>query len=212
MTPIRKPHRAGRAVAAAAVAGAALLAGCASTRLDAQWSDPQLPANMLRGARIVVACEAHDLVVKRICQDLLAAEVAARGATPVVGPDTGSPASGRPLGDEPYLTAARGAGARALWTHHVAPAAAGVSPGVSVGLGVFGIGGGGVHGGVGVSAPIGGGRTSIGYVLDSRVTDARSGRLLWTARASAPPSSDVRLQLDELTKAVFGAADKAQLF
>lgn len=211
MNPICKRHGARRAVAAAAVGGAALLAGCASTQLDAQWSDPQLAVHLLRGAKVMVACEAPDLVVQRICEDQLTAELVARGASPTVAPAAGA-ASGRQAGDEQLLTAARAAGARALWIHHVAPAAASVSPGVSIGVGVFGMGGGGVHGGVGVSAPIGGARASIGFSLDSRVTDARSSRLLWTARASTAPSSDLPMQMSELTKAVFGAADKAQLF
>ena len=53
---------------------------------------------------------------------------------------------------------------------------------------------------------------TTGYTSNSRLTDAASGRLLWTAKATAPPSSDVKTQLDELTKAVFEAADKANLF
>jgi len=36
--------------------------------------------------------------------------------------------------------------------------------------------------------------------------------VLWTAKASAPPSGDVNTQLNELTKVVFGAADSAKLF
>ncbi|HEY0858264.1 MAG TPA: hypothetical protein VGE16_14460 [Albitalea sp.] len=212
MSSLRQAPASHRAAPAALAAAAVLLAGCASTRLDAQWSDPQLSANPLRGARIMVACEAHDLVVKRICQDQLAAEVVARGATPVIAPDTTNPAPGRPLGDEQYLNAARNTGARALWTHYVAPATASGGSGVSVGLGAFGIGGGSVRGGVGVSLPVGGGQTSFGYSLNSRVTDARSGRLLWTAKATAPPSNDLNLQLYELSKAVFAAADKTPLF
>lgn len=212
MTPLRQAQLIRCTAAAACAVGTALLTGCASTRLDAQWSDPQLAANTLRGARVMVACEAYDLVVKRICQDQLAAEVTARGATPVIAPDTTNPAPGRPLGDEQYLVAARSASARAVWTHYVAPAAASGGSGVSVGLGAFGIGGGSVRGGVGVSVPVGGGQSSFGYSVNSRVTDARSGRLLWTAKASAPPSNDLHMQLNELTKVVFGAADKAQLF
>jgi hypothetical protein len=91
-------------------------------------------------------------------------------------------------------------------------AAAGASPGVSIGLGAFGIGGGSVRGGVGVSAPIGGGQTNYGFALNGRVTDVRTGQVVWTARATTPPSSDSSAQLGELTRSVFGAADQAQLF
>jgi hypothetical protein len=68
----------------AGLAGALLMAGCASTQLDAQWVDPQLANSSLRGAKVLVACEAAEAVVKRICQDRLAAEVTAHGATPVM--------------------------------------------------------------------------------------------------------------------------------
>jgi hypothetical protein len=87
-----------------------------------------------------------------------------------------------------------------------------VNPGITLGIGGFGFGSGGVSGGVGVSAPIGGGGVSTGYASNTRLTDATSGRLMWTARATAPPSKDLNTQLSELTRAVFGAADKAQVF
>jgi hypothetical protein len=193
-----------------------LLAGCASTRLDAQWSDPQLAPGSLRGARVMVACEAHDLVIKRICQDQMAAEVKARGGTPVAAPDTTNEAPGRPLGADQYLPPARNAGAKAVITQYVTQADVSVSGPSSVSFGIggfgFGGGGGGISTGVGVSAPVGGGRTNVGYAISSNVTEASSGRLLLTAKASSPPSPDVTAQLNELTKIVFAAADNAKLF
>lgn len=186
----------------AVAALAAMLGGCASTRLDAQWSDPQLAAGSLRDARVMVVCESDDPTLQRLCQDEVSAELVARGATPIVAPDGTGPQT---------LEAARRAGARAVMTHHVTLAAAQPGPAVSIGLGAFRIGG-GVSGGVGVTTPIGVGQTRASYALSSRLTAAESGRLLWTAAASSPPSPDVKRQLSELTKAVFEAADKAQLF
>ncbi len=86
-----------------------------------------------------------------------------------------------------------------------------VSPGFSLGIGGFGFG---RHsaGGVGVSAPIGGGQVSSGYSASSRVTDVASGRLMWSARATTPPSSDINAQLADLSKTVVDAAQKAGLF
>jgi hypothetical protein len=188
------------------------LAGCASTRLEAQWSDPQLAPNSLRGARVMVVCEAYDLAVKRICQDQMAAEVVARGGTAVSGPDAVAGAAVRPLNNDQYLGAARDANAKAVLTHSITTADVSSGSGVSIGLGAFGIGGGSVRGGAGVSVPVGGQQTHTGYAMNSRVTEVASGKLLWTAKASASPSSDVSAQLSELNKAVFGAADKAQLF
>jgi len=198
--------------AAAAASIAALLAGCASTRLDAQWSDSQLAPNSLRGARILVACEAHEAVLKQICQDQLVAEVVARGATPVVAPDIPVAGPARAPGNEPYVDAARGAGAKAVLTHAVTVADVSAGSGMSIGIGGFGIGGGNVRGGVGVSVPVGGNQPNTGYAMSSRLSDTANGRLLWSAKASASPSSDVNAQLAELTKALFGAADKAQLY
>jgi hypothetical protein len=196
---------------AAALSGAALLAGCASTQVDAEWSDPQLArANPLRGARVLVACDAFELVIRQICQDQLAAAVVARGASPVFPPAHVAIATDRSI-DAQLLPAARDAGAKALMVMTVAVAVNDVSPGFSIGIGGFGFG---RHSGVGVGvdAPIGGGRVTSGYSANGRVTDVPSGRLVWTAKATSPPSSDVAGQMGELSRAVLGAAEKAGLF
>jgi len=86
-----------------------------------------------------------------------------------------------------------------------------VSQGVSLGLGLGGFGR-SLGGGVGVSAPIGGGQVSQGYAASGRVTDVASGRLMWTARASSPASSDVNQQFVELSKSMLDAAAAAGLF
>jgi len=189
---------------------ATVLAGCAATRLDAQWVDPQLAAGALRGARVLVACEAQDTTLKRVCQDQLAAEVVARGATPVLLADDAPPAG--PATDERYAQEARRAGARATLAQAIAPYGSHVSPGFSIGFGGFGFGHGGVGAGVGISAPIGGGQLTTGYAASTRVIDAASARVLWSARASSPPSQDVNGQLRELARAVFESADKSGVF
>ena len=165
---------------------------------------------MLRGARVLVACDAFEVVIRQICQDQLASEVVARGATPVfLAP--GFPVATDRSVDAQLLPAAREAGAKAMMVMTVAVAVNDVSPGFSIGVGGFGFG---RHSGVGlgVEAPIGGGRVTSGYSANGRVTDVPSGRLVWTAKATAPPSSDVNAQMGELSKAVLGAADKAGLF
>jgi hypothetical protein len=197
----------------AALAGALLMAGCASTQLDAQWVDPQLAATSLRGAKVLVACEAAEAVVKRLCQDSLAAEVIAHGGTAVMAPQTSLDTSAlRSPNDEPYLSAARAAGARAVLATTVAPSSTTVSPGFSLGIGGFGVGSGGFGGGIGVSAPIGGGQVSSGYSANARITNAENGRLMWTGKASSPPSGDVNGQVAELARTVMNAAGKAGLF
>ena len=204
-----RPGPASRIAALAALASA-LVAGCASTQLDAQWADPAIGPGLLRGARVLVACDAAELVIRQICQDRLGAEVVARGATPVFLAPNFPVATDRSL-DPQLLPAAREAGARAMMVMTVAVAVADVSPGFSVGIGGFGFGrSSGV--GVGVEAPLGGGRVTSGYSANGRVTEVSSGRLAWTAKATAPPSSDVNGQMGELSRAVLGAAEKAGLF
>lgn len=190
-----------------------LLAACASSpQLDAQWTDPQLGAhsNLLRGAKVLVACEAHDLAVRQVCQDQLAAEVIARGSTPVFVSSDTTITPDRAV-DGQLVPAARSADAKAVLVITLAPVATDVSPGFSVSIGGFGFGRGSAVG-VGVAAPIGGGRIATGYSASGRVTDVSTGRLVWTASAAAPPSSDLSAQLGALCKAVLDSADKAGIF
>jgi hypothetical protein len=191
--------------AALLLGAAATLAGCASTQLEAQWVDPQFAAGSLHGARVLIACEASEMVVQQMCQDQLAAELVARGATPVPLPQATVPNA------EAYAQAARNGGASVVLTQRVVPYGTTVSPGFTVGVGGFGFSSGG-SAGVGVSAPVGGGQLSTGYAADTRLTDVGTGRLLWTAKASSPPSHDVQTQVQELARAIFASADKSGVF
>ena len=173
--------------------------GCAGPVLDAQWRDPQLTAGYLRGAKVLVRCEAGEVVLQRICEDQLVAGLAARGVTASVAAGPGEAA------------AARATGAKAVFNVAVAVASQAVSSGVSIGFGLGGFGS-NVGGGVGVSAPVGGGRVSTGYSASGRISDAASDRLMWTARATTAPSTDVNAQLAELARTMLDAADKAALF
>ena len=206
---ISKLLRTGAAIASGLTVLA--LGACASgPQLDAQWRDPTLTGNFLRGARVLVACDAYEVVIRQVCQDQLASEVTARGATPVFVPPTTALFTDRSI-DAQLLPAARDAGASAMLVMTVAVAVNDVSPGFSIGIGGFGFGrNSGV--GLGIDAPIGGGRITSGYSANGRVTDVSNGRLVWTAKATSPASSDVGAQMAELSKAVLGAADKAGLF
>jgi hypothetical protein len=186
------------------------LAGCASTQLDAEWRDPQLSAGWLRGARVLVACDAFEAVIVQLCRDQVASAVAAQGATPVFVPPN-FPISPTRAVDPQLLLAARDAGAKAMLVVTVAVASSNVSQGVSIGIGGFGFGSSG-GGGVGVSAPVGGGNVTSGYAANGRLTDVASERLLWTAKATSPPSGDVNAQMSELSKTLFAAAAKAGVF
>ncbi|HWH84897.1 MAG TPA: hypothetical protein VNU71_21940 [Burkholderiaceae bacterium] len=203
-------HRPLTALAAAAAA-AALLAGCATTQVDAQWRSVELPPTYLRGSTVIVACESAELVLRRVCEDQVAGDLRSRGIRVVVAAPGGGAVPPTGLPDQQYLPAAREQGAKAVMLVGVGLAAQSVSPPVSLSIGGFGFG---RHsaGGVGVTAPIGGGQVSAGYAINARITDVASGRLMWTARAAAPPSSDVNAQFAELTGSVLDAARDAGLF
>jgi hypothetical protein len=195
-----------------AAAAGALLAGCASTRLDAQWTDPQAGAMAMRGGRVLVACEAYEPVVKRLCQEQMAARVRAAGAQPVLAPESPQSSPGRPVADDQLLATARANNARGLLstTMTIAGSAA-PSSGMSVGLGGFG-GGRHVGGGIGVSLPIGGAQSQDAYSANSKLVDVGSGRMIWSAKATTPTSTDVAQQVSELARTVFESAQKAGLF
>ena len=199
---------------AALGAAASLLAACASTRLDAEWADQQGQqggAASLRGARVFVVCDAREAVIRQLCRERVAAEVVARGATPIMAAEPSDASKAQSRGDSDHAEAARVAGARAVLVQRLAPYGSHPSPGLSLGIGGFNVGG-DVGVGVGVSAPIGGGQIITGYSASARLIDVSSGRLFWSAKASSPPSQNVPRQLTELTRTVFGSADKLGVF
>jgi hypothetical protein len=172
----RRPRTSGAGIAAAR----ALLDGLRrDDQLEAQWSDPSLGPKLLHGARVLVACDAHEVVVRQICQDELAREVVARGATPVFLAPGFPVATDRAI-DPQLLPAAREAGAKAMMVMTVAVAVQDVSQPFQIGIGGFGYGGGGGSAGVGISAPVGGGRVTFGLFGE------RSGH----RRAERPPRLD----------------------
>lgn len=199
----------GLAVAALFAAGGLFIAGCASTRLDAQWSDPQFQGRSLRGAKVLVVCNANEPVVRRICQEKLAAQVAASGATPILGPeDVAAGPSDR------TLAAARGAGATAVFGSAIGPEAVVVGAGPTFGFGIGGISGGGVGGGVGISFPFGGGggQVDTGYAANVVVTDVATGQLMWTSKVTTSSWQSLDTQVSELVRVAVEAAQKAGLF
>ena len=211
MDPLSRLARRSCTLAILAGGTAALLAGCAGPTVDVQWRNAELPAAYLRGATVLVSCETPDMVLKQICEERVLADLSAHGALPLL-PAPGTVAAMQPgVADVQYLPPARASGAKAVFSVTLGPSSQSVSPGVLLSVGGIGFGG---HsaGGIGVSAPIGGGRVSSGYSANGRITDVASGRLMWTARASTPPSSDVGAQLAELSRTVLDAADRAGLF
>jgi hypothetical protein len=202
---------------AGAAAALLVIGGCASTgtNLDTQWSDPALANVSLRSAKVLVSCDAYDLALRRICEEQMAAELTARGASPTIAADVDGALTGQNVSDEQRVQAARAASAKAAFAVRVrqAETRVGGGSGVSIGIGGFGIGGGSTRGGVGVgvSVPVGG-QASTGHAANGTLLDSSSGRALWTATASTQPSSDYAGQMGELAKTLLGAAEKSGAF
>lgn len=178
---------------------AVALAACATTRMDAQWTNPDYQGRNVRGASVLVACEAQDLTLQRICEDQLAAAVSARGAKPTLNSQL-SAAATPPAGNDPYLAAAKRVGARAIVRMTLSagqPVA--VDSGPSVGIGAGG-GGGRVGGGLGISFPIGGARVSQAFGAETALIDPANGATMWSGRASSSTAQNVTGQITELAQ------------
>ena len=192
-------------------------AGCASTtRLDSQWSDPAVAPTSLQGAKVLVVCDADEAPLRQICQDQMRSEVTARGATAVAFDDTdralagNAAAASKPTNE--YVTIARERGASAVLRTRAMPSLSRPDSGVSLGFGL-GTFGSGVGLGVGMSTPVGGGgNATVGYAAETSITDVRSGKLMWTGRATTAPSKEVNKQMAELATALLAGAQKAGWF
>jgi hypothetical protein len=189
-----------------------LLSGCATTQMEAQWRDPQLTPKVLQGKTVLVVCRGPDMTLERICEDRLAAQAqaagvkVARAALPAAGADRA----------EAVRQAARAAGADVVLATTLEPAAAEYigSSGGSVGVGVGGSSGswGSRSGaGIGISLPIGG-ASGPGLGASSSVTDAASGKLLWSGRARSPRSASEADQVGDLARVTVEALKAAGLF
>lgn len=204
-------HRRLAARAALLLCATLWLGGCASSKLVAQWSDPQFAGRLAPGAKVVVACQASDLTLRRLCADRIGEQLLASGMQPLPAPQ------GIEAADEAaLLRAARAVGAAALLHTTVAAEVATVAASPSIGIGIGGFGGGYRSGGgvgIGVSAPLGaGGPAETGFGASAGLSDVASGKLMWSARASAAPSSDVNRQIAELAAQLVDAARQSGLF
>lgn len=186
---------------------AVVLAACASTKMEAQWSNPDFRNVKLRDQTVMVACQARDFTVQAVCEDQAAAQLATRGVKPVkfAVSNTGVAPT-----NEAIDAAAKRANASAVYRTTLSTSIPTVSPGPTIGIGV---GGGGYRGGAagGVSMPIGGSTVSEAYASDTAIVDVSSGKLMWSGRATSPTGGDVTSQLTDLTRVVFDALQTSGL-
>lgn len=196
-----------------AIALAALwLAGCATTQLDAQWANPDYAGRSLRGAPVLVVCEAQEPTLQRICEDQVAGQIAALGGVPTRHSQVAVQAAAPVAGTDPYLASARGIGARAIVRTTLTPTAAVASQtGPTIGIGVGGGSGGGFGMG-GISFPVGGTRVSNTYSTETAILDPATGAIMWSARASSATAQDVTAQIAELARTAAGGIKQAGFF
>lgn len=209
-----------RGLAAALVigSGAGMMAGCATTEVNVQWTDPEFAGRSLRGEKVLVVCDAPDVAIRGVCQDQVAAQVRASGATPVISADAGLTVGPPPANDK-TLAAARAAGAKAILGSTIGPDVTVVSPGASVGIGVGGYsssggyrGSTGTGGSVGVGFPVGGGQATTGYAANMVLTDVATVRLMWTGKITTPATQNIGAQIGELARVGVEAARAAGFF
>jgi len=198
--------------------GVGMMAGCATTQVNVQWSDPEFAGRSLRGEKVLVVCDAPDVAIRGVCQDQVAAQVRASGATPVISPDAGLTVGPPPTNDK-TLAAARAAGAKAILGSTIGPDVTVVSPGASIGIGVGGYsssggyrGSTGTGGSVGIGLPVGGGQATTGYAANMVLTDVATVRLMWTSKVTTPASQNVGAQIGELARVGVEAARAAGFF
>lgn len=202
-------HRGGRlrcGLWLSTAAAALLAAGCAATtEVGAVWIDPQFKGRSFAGQTVWVVCDAGaQQTLRRLCEDRLSEEVAAGGGKAVRPSDAAAALPDAAA----YLPAARSAGAAAVLRGVVAPGAQSYQPGPQFSFGIGGFGGGSssVGGGIGVALPAGAGSVNTGFAMDLGITDIASGKLVWSARSTAPPSKDLNMQITELARTTMAAA------
>jgi hypothetical protein len=187
---------------------AGLTAACATTKMDAQWSNPEFAGKSLRGATVLVVCQARDFTTQAVCEDQAAAQLESRGIKTlkfaVVSPNA-------PPAPEVVETTAKRANAAAVYRSSLSTYTPAVSSGPTIGIGVGGFGGsygggGGYRGGGvggGVTLPVGGGTVNEAFASDTAIIDVVTGKLMWSGRATSPSGSDTTSQLADLTRVTF---------
>lgn len=202
-------HRSFALKIAAALALVATLAGCASTRLDAVWTRPELAGKRIEGPVLVVGV-ARDETIRRVYEDDMVAKLGARGIRTIASYTVVPGALG---GDDHQrlLEAARKAGARYM----LSTAVIGQDREVVVtqdphwGFGFAGWRG--WYGSYwGMAFPV---RTDVRsysvYVAQTALIDVAADRIDWTARSRTTEPSNVeretRAFVDLILEAMAGA-------
>jgi hypothetical protein len=192
-------------------ASVALLAACASTSLEGSWSNPALPREPISGPVLVVGV-ARDDIVRRVYEDGMVAQLAARGikAMPSYSLVAG------PLGPKAHdevLAAARKAGARQLLSTAVIgqdrEQVVTQDPGPFIGMGGYGRWYGAYWG---MSFPV---RTEVRsyavYTAQTSLVDVAGEQLRWTARTRTADPRDVTRETQAFVDVIVKSMTDAKL-
>jgi len=183
---------------------------CATTKMDAQWSNPEFAGKSLRGATVLVVCQARDFTTQAMCEDLAASRLEARGIKTV---KFAALSPNAPPAPDVVEAAAKRADARAVYRSSISTYTPAVSSTPTIGIGVGGVGGSGGYGGGyrggsvggGITLPVGGGTPNEAFASDTAIVDVATGKLVWSGRATSPGGSDTTSQLADLTRVTFEA-------
>lgn len=192
---------------------AVLLGGCATPQMEGQWRDPQFAAKSMQGRAVLVVCRGLDLTLERICEDRLATDAQAIGIR-VVRAELPRDAAAAPAPNDALLKAARAARAEAVLVMSLERSFGAAMPsGSSVGVGVGGGRGtwsGGTSGAIGITLPVGGSGPAL--ASGTSLTDAASGKLIWSGRARGSGAAGEPAQVGELTRVTTEALRDSGLF
>lgn len=196
--------------AALAAFGALLLAACASTRLDGTWMRPEFAGTRLSGPVLVVGV-ARDDTVRRVYEDAMVAQLAARGIDARRSYEL-APAALQGDSEELLQQAARKAGAAWLLSTAVIgqsrEAVVTQDPSLYMGWGWRGW----YRAYWGLSYPL---RTEVRtysvYTAQTVLTDVARDRIEWTARTRTTDPADVERETRGFVQVIVGAMEKAGL-
>jgi hypothetical protein len=128
------------------LAATVFVASCATTKMDAQWSNPEFAGTSLRGATVLVVCQARDFTTQAVCEDQAASQLEAKGIKTL---KFAAMSPNAPPVPDVVEAAAKRANARVVYRSSISTYTPAVSSTPTIGIGVGGVGGSGGYGGVG---------------------------------------------------------------
>lgn len=196
---------------------AIVAAGCSTTEMSTQWTNPEFSGSSLKAHRVLVLCQAHDDTLRRVCEDRWTSRLATYGIVGIPGYALAGFAPGGAASPEEIATAGREQeAAAAVSTQLMLSDFAVVNPGPQVGFGLGGgsggyRGGGISFGGFGLSFPVGGATATRSLASSTSLFDLASGKLIWSGSATTSVTGDYTSQIDALTRTTLEALQKSGL-